>query len=382
MKVALVTHNIIFGDGQGHVNLALANHLVRRGIDLTLIANNVDDDLASTVHEVIPIETSTLGEAIDLWKVWRFKLAADEILHRHAFDAVIACGVVCSVPHTLNAVHFAHGGWRRSPFHAWKVNKSLNGAYQWLFSALNDHWERQVLSKAESIVAVSQMVKDELIGSGIAAGKINVVVNGVDLDTFHPGPADRQALKLPEGVPLGLFVGDIKSPIKNPDGCLRALAAVPGVHLAFAGRPEGSPLPKLAEELDIADRVHFLGFRRDIADLMRAVDFFLLPSRRDSCPLVLLEALASGLPAIVSKQVGTYTLVGETAGVVVDSPDDHVALAEAIGLMRDNPERRDEMSTAARAIAEQHSWERMAERYLEILLAQVEQSRMPTGREG
>ena len=382
MKVALVTHNIIFGDGQGHVNLALANHLVRRGIDLTLIANNVDDDLASTVHEVIPIETSTLGEAIDLWKVWRFKLAADEILHRHAFDAVIACGVVCSVPHTLNAVHFAHGGWRRSPFHAWKVNKSLNGAYQWLFSALNDFWERQVLSEAESIVAVSQMVKDELIGSGVAAENINVVVNGVDLDTFHPGPADRQALKLPEGVPLGLFVGDIKSPIKNPDGCLRALAAVPDVHLALAGRPEGSPLPKLAEELDIADRVHFLGFRRDIADLMRAADFFLLPSRRDSCPLVLLEALASGLPAIVSKQVGTYDLVGEMAGVVVDSPDDHVALAEAIRLMRDNPERRDEMSTAARAIAEQHSWERMAERYLEVLLAQVEQPRMPTGREG
>ena len=382
MKIAIVNYFFTKGDGQGRVNLELAKYLACRVENVTLIGTKFDSLLRN--GDINTIKVKSVFKRPRILTVIEFIIRSAVALNRSVtnYDVIVANGVNIFRAHSLNAVHFAHGGWLRSPFHAWKVNKSLNGAYQWLFSTLNDMWERQVLSKAESIVAVSQMVKDELIVSGVAAEKINVVVNGVDLDTFHPGPADRQALELPEGVPLGLFVGDIKSPIKNPDGCLHALAAVPDVHLAFAGRPEGSPLPRLAEELDIADRVHFLGFRRDIADLMRAADFFLLPSRRDSCPLVLLEALASGLPAIVSKQVGTYDLVGGTAGVVVDSPDDHVALAGAIRLMRDNPERRHEMSTAARAIAEQHSWERMAERYLEILLAQVEQPRMPTGREG
>ena len=294
---------------------------------------------------------------------------ADQVLEarKNSFDAVVACGVVCSVPHTVNAVHFAHGGWRRSPFHPIKQGFGLNPAYQWLFSTLNDYWERQTLGQAERIVAVSGMVKDELVASGLSPDTIDVVVNGVDLESFAPGPADRATLRLPPAVPLGLFVGDIRSTIKNPDGVLRALSDVPDLHLALAGSIKGSPLPALAESLGIQERVHFLDFRRDIADLMRAADFFVLPSRRDSCPLVLLEAMASGLPCIVSKNVGTHDLVAPDAGFVLDSPEDTAGLADALRVMRDDVARREAMGTAARATAEQHSWERMSQQYLDII---------------
>src|SRR5690606_25250574 len=109
---------------------------------------------------------------------------------------------------------------------------------------------------------------------------------------------------LPDAVPLALFVGDIQSSIKNLDAGLAALVQVPGLHLAVAGRIGTSPYPAMAEGLGVQDRVHFLDFRSDIADLMRAADFFVLVSRRDSCPLVLIEAVSSGLPVVTARTVG------------------------------------------------------------------------------
>lgn len=369
MNLALVTHNIVPGDGQGRVNVALTRYLLDQGMDVTLIANRVDDELRDRGARVHFIDTGPIGDAVDLVKVWRFKRKADRLLRRidNQFDAIIACGVTLSVPHTLNAVHFAHGGWRRSPYHASKVNPSFNGAYQWVFSALNDYWERQTLARAERIVAVSEMVKQELVDSGLPSNKIEVIVNGVDADEFKPGPTDRDRWNLPRDAPLGLFVGDLQSPIKNPDGIIQALADVPNLHVAFAGDVERSSLPALAAKLDVADRCHFLGFCREVPDLMRAANFFLLPSRRDSCPLVLLEAMASGLPIITSRMVGTADLVLPDAGFVLDTPDDHAALCQAMQTLRDDSDCRTAMGQAARATAMDHTWEKMAAQYLEVL---------------
>jgi glycosyltransferase involved in cell wall biosynthesis len=125
----------------------------------------------------------------------------------------------------------------------------------------------------------------------------------------------------------------------------------------------------MAAELGVADRVHFLDFRRDIANLMRAADFFSLPSRRDSCPLVLLEAMASGLPAIVTTRVGTADLVARGAGFVVDDPDDAAAVAAAISTLSRDVEERSRMSRTAREVAEEHSWARMSDAYLRLIEA-------------
>jgi len=197
---------------------------------------------------------------------------------------------------------------------------------------------------------------------GVPPERIEVIVNGVDLDEFHPGRADRGRLGLPEGGPLALFVGDIRSSRKNLDRVLLALRSVPDLHVAVVGQLPGSPYPALAEQLGVADRVHFLGFRRDVASLMRAVDFFVQPSRYDPFSLVVLEAMASGIPVIVTQRMGVSALVGE-AGIVLDNPEDHEALAQAMAMLAREPELREEMGQKARAVAEAHSWERMASRY-------------------
>ena len=364
IHLAFITHNVIPGDGQGRVNFELARYFLLRGATVTLFADKVDRRLLEMGASWVPVHTGPLGEAVDLYKVWRFRELSDRILATmdHLFDVIMGCGVVTRFPHTVNAVHFVHGTWLRSPYHPARQSRHPRALYQKLFSQLNAEWEQEAFIQARQIVAVSEMVRDELIAVGVPPERIEVIVNGVDLAEFHPGRADRGRLGLPEGVPLALFVGDIRSTIKNLDGVLHALQQVPALHVAVVGRLPGSPYPALAEQLGVADRVHFLGFRRDVASLMRAVDFFVLPSRRDSCPLVLLEAMASGLPVIVSRQVGTANLVGE-AGFVIENPEDHEALAQAMAMLTREPDLRREMGRKARAVAEEHSWERMASRY-------------------
>jgi glycosyltransferase involved in cell wall biosynthesis len=367
MQIALVTHNVLSGDGQGRVNLALVRNLLRAGHEVTLLADAIDDHLQREGVHWIPIHPP-LKKMSDLLKVWIFRRRADHLLTQMAghFDAIVACGAVLTVPHTLNAVHFVHGTWLQSPYHTAKVRSGPYAWYQHAYTTLNASWEQDAFRAAQTIVAVSDMVRDELLTIGVPDNRIHVIVNGVDTQTFAPGPADRAALDLPTGVPLALFVGDLQSPIKNLDAVLTAMTQVPALHVAAAGALEHSPYPAMAERLGVADRTHFLNYRDDIADLMRAVDFFVLPSRRDSCPLVHLEAMASGLPTITSTTVGTATLVGDS-GFVLDGPDDQATLVHALEALTYDAALRVQMGTSARKRALTLRWDSMADRYRALL---------------
>jgi len=226
--------------------------------------------------------------------------------------------------------------------------------------------ERRAYSQAKVVVAVSEGTRKELIKIGIPDERIRVITNGVDLQEFSPGPADRRELSLPEGVPLGIFVGDIRAPRKNLDTVLHALVEVPGLHLAVVGSTAESPYPRLARQLGLASRVHFLGYRTEVPQLMRAADLFVFPSRFEELPLVILEAMASGLPIVTATTAGADDLVSEECGFVVDDPNDTEALAGALKWLVQHPENRKKMGQAARAVAEQHSWQRMSEQYLRL----------------
>ena len=371
MQISIVTHNVIHGDGQGRVNYELVRRLLEAGIKVELIAAHVAPELEDEGATWIQLPHRV--NSVDLVRVFDFSRRADEILvlRRERYDAVLACGFTLTVPHTINTAHFVHGTWARSPYHSSRSRPGLWGTYQWVYSRWNARWERTAFESAGVVVAVSEMVRDELLEIGVPKDKLEVVINGVDVDEYRPGMVDRAVLGLPVDVPLGIFVGDLRSTIKNLDGVLRALVEVPEAHLAVVGRLEGSPFPALAEELGLSRRVHFLGFRSEVATLMRAADFFTLPSRRDSCPLVLLEALASGLPVLTARTVGTAGLVADGAGVVVNEPDDEGALVKGMRLLVRDPVRRRTMSQEARRIAEAHSWDRMARRYLALIEREV-----------
>lgn len=279
---------------------------------------------------------------------------------------VHAHGYTLTSRHDLNTCHLVHRAWLDSPLHDWRTKKTAGTAYQRLYSIINTRCETSVYRGARLVAAVSSRVQSQLQKAGVPGGKIRVVYNGVDVGEFHPGKENRKELGLPEEVPLAILVGDLRTPKKNVDTLLKALAAVPDLHLAVAGGTNGSPYPELARQLGLETRVRFLGFRRDVAAIMRAADIFANPSRHDSCPLVMFEAMASGLPIVTSCNVGGAEIVDGECGYAIDNPEDDVALAEALGKLSDSARLRQCMGAAARDAALRHTWQAMGAAYCDL----------------
>ncbi|MGD0476242.1 MAG: glycosyltransferase family 4 protein [Candidatus Velthaea sp.] len=135
----------------------------------------------------------------------------------------------------------------------------------------------------------------------------------------------------------------------------------------MAGNYENTPWPQLAAQLGVAPRVHFLGFQRDMPGLMRASDLVVFPSRYEPFGLVVLEALASGLPVVTARSTGGAEVMTSDVGFVLDDSEDVGALARALSLLASSDERRADMAIAARRLALQYSWRSMATKYLELL---------------
>jgi len=365
VKLCIVTHSLLKGDGQGRVNYEVAWEALRQGHQLTVIASTIDPELAQQARWV-PV--SVKGLPTELLRNLAFAWQSAQWLgrHRSEFDVLKVNGAITPVSGDINAAHFIHSSWLRSPSHTSRVHKNVYGLYQWLYTALNARWERQAFRQAKKVIAVSEKIRQELVEIGIPRDRIQVIVNGVNLQEFHPGKAERLKFGLPESVPLAFFAGDIRTPRKNLDTILQALTQVPELHLAVAGQAEESPYPYLSATLGLSQRVHFLGFRRDIAELMRSADLFVFPSRYEACTLVLLEAMASGLPVITATTTGGSELVMPDCGRVLQDAEDVTALAQALRELAGNQDLRQQMGRASRAIAERHSWKTMSQRYLDL----------------
>ncbi|WP_017656150.1 glycosyltransferase family 4 protein [Fortiea contorta] len=367
MKLCIVTHRIKKGDGQGRVNYEVVKEVIRRGHQLTLLATEVAPEVTECPL-VSWVKISTENLPLELMRNFVFAKKSANWLHKNRadIDFLKVNGAITTTCADVNAVHFVHSSWLRSPAHISRTRRDIYGFYQWLYTALNAYWEKYAFQKARVVVAVSEKVAQELVNIGVQRDRIRVIVNGVDLVEFSPGISDRQKLGLPADVTLALFAGDIRTSRKNLDTVLQALVQVPDLHLAVVGGITDSPFPKLAASLGLSDRVHFLGYRRDIAEIMRSADVFVFPSRYEACTLVLLEALASGLPVITATTTGGAELVTPECGLVLPNSDDIAALADAMKLIVTDYTLRQTMAKAARAIAEQHSWATMAQTYVDI----------------
>lgn len=367
MKLCIVTHKIKKGDGQGRVNYEVAQEAIRRGYQLTLLASEVAPELLenSAVNWIsIPVE----GYPSEFIRNFIFaKKSADWLgKNRGNLDLIKVNGAITMSAADVNAVHFVHSSWWRSPVHISRSRKDFYGLYQWLFTAANSYWEKQAFSQAKSIIAVSEKVAKELVSIGVPRQKIRVIVNGVDLQEFTPGVTSRSLLGLPENVNLALFAGDIRISRKNLDTVLHALVKVPELHLAVVGGTQDSPYPAMAKALNISERVHFLGYRHDMPQIQRASDLFVFPSRYEPFGLVVIEAMASGLPVITATTTGAADLLNPDSGIVLEDCDDVEALARALQLLDSDRSLRQQMGKVARTIAEQHSWSTMAQTYLNI----------------
>jgi UDP-glucose:(heptosyl)LPS alpha-1,3-glucosyltransferase len=251
--------------------------------------------------------------------------------------------------------------------------KSMDAAH-WSFRMLE---RKQYCRRPQPLIVVnSEMVARHFkLYHGIDASELRVVRSAVDPARFLEYDRPRQRLEWrerwniePQDV-AGLFVA-MNYRLKGLEPLLRAVQLLPSdrrFRLLVAGNPRTEAYERIALELGIAQRVSFLGQRRDVHHCYFAADFLVHPTFYDPCSLVVLEALACGLPVITTRNNGASELLHPPRdGFVIADPHDRLELAEAIEQLLD-PATRAACAQAARRAAGEWTFEHHYQQLLRVL---------------
>ena len=370
MHLTAISQFVTATHGQGKINLELLKQLHVKGHSIEVICSSIDDTFRSQagVHWIkVPYTTSLPTNWL---RCEAFRLQAQRKVHG---PVAINNGAAAIVPSKLSIAMFVHSAWLKSPF------RSRWGGLQPLiesgFTRQQAMLEQRAFHLAETVVALSDQVRSELIEfAGIPDSKIAVIPPGVDAQRFRPrsgGEANRLRVACGMGGQddrlLLLFVGEIRSNRKNLDLVLETVLRDEDLVLAVIGSTDRSPYLEMASRLDISERVHFLGQRSDVAELMPGADCFVFPTHYEPFGLVITEAMACGLPVITTRHAGAACVIADKIdGFLISDGKDIDGMIEALSNLKDSL-RRNGIASAARKKAETLGWDRMAEKYMELL---------------
>jgi glycosyltransferase involved in cell wall biosynthesis len=219
------------------------------------------------------------------------------------------------------------------------------------------------------VVATSQTLRAECEQAyPESRPQLGVITPGAHIPQQPPSRSSaRQRLGLPQDAPLLLFVANDYAR-KGLDTLLQAMKRLPpDVGLAVVGNPK--PIPRyqqMAEQLGLHGRVHFLGSLDDLSLAYLAADCLAHPTLEDSFAMVVLEAMAYGLPVVVSGPAHCGISRELTTGVqalLLDSPTDAAKLAELMASVLQQPALAAQLQRNGLVFAQQHSWEQAALQY-------------------
>jgi UDP-glucose:(heptosyl)LPS alpha-1,3-glucosyltransferase len=350
-----------YGGAERFVSRALPA-LERAGTEVTLISRSGEGWGARRLLKVDPFHIG------NLWRDWSFARAARGAWQHEGFDLVQSHERIpgCDVYRAGDGVHRRWLAIRKaSSGFLQKIGIALNPYHRYVCAAERAMFESPRL---RAVICNSRMVRDEIRQDfRIEPDKLHVIYNGIDLEHFHPRLRDslrgaaRAEIRCHARDTLFLFVGSGFSR-KGLDAAIEALALAgnDAYWLLVVGRDrEQGRFEARAERLGVGRRVRFLGGRQDVRPLYAAADCFILPSRYDPFPNTGLEALAMGLPSIVSSRCGAAEVVEHGTNGWVCAPDDVPTLArlmhEAAAALSGG-----RVAQAARATAERFGMDAMA----------------------
>lgn len=372
MKLAIVRQRYNpYGGAERFVERALAA-LAGKGLALTLITRHWPNEKGG--QDVRLCNPFYLGR---LWRDWGFSRCVQHVIESGEFDLVQSHERIpgCALYRAGDGVHAT-----------WLMQRALvQGPLTRLATSFHP-WHRYTLSieaqmfrhpALRAVICNSAMVKQDIVRRfGLAADKLHVIHNGVDLEHFHPGLRElhrdriRAELGIADETPLFLFVG---SGFERK-GLPQLLSAFEQMrrtdsHLAVVGHDKRErAMGALAEKLGIADRVHFLGGQKDVRPFYGAADAFALPTLYDPFPNAALEALACGLPVLTSTSCGAAELIEAGSNGYVCRATDTATLAEHLDALAESASRmRAAARTAAQGCALPDMVRRLTGLYAEIL---------------
>ena len=229
------------------------------------------------------------------------------------------------------------------------------------------------------VVATSEHVMHETVAAyPHTATVMEVIPPGVNLPQTQQSPAlARQQLQLPNEVPLALFVGNDFDK-KGLPTLLEAMALTPGLHLAVVG--QGRHLDRYQQQiqaLGLTERVHLLGSLSDVSPAYAAADWLVHPTTEDTYAMVVLEAMAHGLPVVVSsaRHCGiSAELKHGVDALILDDPLDRQTLAQLLHTLLQNTALRKKLAQAGLPFAQDRTWTSAALRH-EALIHRVRTQR-------
>lgn len=363
MQIAVCHQNVLPARGGAETYVAdLTRRLAAAGHELHLYACRWD---AAALPDGIVIHPLPIPRGPRMFRPWLFSRWLRQALDRDrpqvsiGFDKTLGPDVYYPLGglHVGTAAHnlLKHAaGWRRGI--AW-VCQRLDAAQQsyTLFEREQLTGPRQPL-----LVVNSEFVRRAAAEYyGLDPAGIRVVHNAIDPNRFDESdrPAVRAAMRREWSVAPEHVVGAILAMnyrLKGLEPLLRAVARLPAdsrFRLVVAGNPKTATFERIARRLGIADKVRFIGHCRDSRRVFFAADMLVHPTYYDPCSLVVLEAMACGLPVITSGHNGAGELVRTPAeGHIVSDPSDCRGLAAAIADLLGNTRRR-QCASAARLAA-------------------------------
>ena len=314
MRVLLVLEAC--GGGSGRHVVDLARGLLARGHEVTLVYSPLRAD-AGFSRDIAALDGLRCGElpirrAVSFSDIGAGRQLRRLIEREGPFDVMHA--------HSSKAgglLRLAQAGRNAPVVYTPHAPITMDPALSFPARLIYGTAERLLAKLCRRIICVSPAERDHLVECGFPAGQLSVVCNGFDLDETFDRDAVRATFGLDENAICFGFVGRL-SHQKAVDRLLRAFAVVagqnPDARLVIVGDgPDLDALRALARELDIAPRAVFPGALPGL-EAMAAFDVFVLPSRYEGMPYVLLEAAATGLPIVMADVGGriSSSAKGET----------------------------------------------------------------------
>lgn len=256
-----------------------------------------------------------------------------DIVHCHTPNAAAITRLVCKGLRKkgLKVFYTAHG------FHFYKGAPLKNWLLFYPVEWLCAHW-------TDLLITINREDYKRAEKNLHAKNVVYVPGVGLDLSRFSNVSFDRAAVRkelgVPEGAILLLSVGELNTN-KNHQIVIRAIAQLkdPDIYYAIAGSgSEKEHLIQLANQMDVADQVHLLGFRTDVPALYYSSDICCFPSIREGLPMAALEGMACGLPLIAADNRGTRDLCTDGENGFLCEFDNVQQFADRIRYLRDHPE--------------------------------------------
>jgi glycosyltransferase involved in cell wall biosynthesis len=320
--------------------------------------------------EAVKIRLNNKIFPLDLFRLaTKFRLLKIDLIHSHGYKPSVAgfiAGKLAGIPVMATC-------------HLWFSEGKVPLRYRFM-----TFLEQRLYRYFPLIACVSPHIKDILLKSGIHLDKIHIIRNGIDMIKYNIQKKEDKPSD-PLGMLADIHENAKETVVVNVGRLCEQKAQMQLIQAAKILKGEGrrvkflivgeGPLRKSLEELilslQLKKEVQLLGFRNDVADILRGSDIFALPSLDEGFPIALLEAMAAGVPAIATPVGMTRHLFEHMRDIYFIKPGDPESVAMGIRVLSENQDLREKIANAAKDIVSRCCSSRMMRQEYEVVYRKV-----------